>query len=72
MGKRSVRMRVTFGRRLAAHLIDRACAGLLAASFVGCWLVSLANLQAGTAAFDAAVERAAVAAVGIWGLVHMA
>lgn len=67
-----MRVRVTFGRRLAAYLIDRACAGLLAASFAGCCLVPLANLEAGTAAFDAAVERAAVAAVGIWGLVHMA
>ncbi|MEW5935113.1 MAG: RDD family protein, partial [Bacillota bacterium] len=26
----------------------------------------------GTAAFDAAIERAVAAAVGIWGLVHMA
>lgn len=61
-----------FGRRLAAYLIDRACAGLVAACLAAYLFLPLAGLDPESAAFEEAAGRACRAALGVWGLVHAA
>lgn len=60
------------GRRLVAYLVDRLCVGLVAAGAAVYVLLPVLEQDPGSAAFEAALEEAAPAAVAVWGLLHAA
>ena len=61
-----------FGRRLAAYLVDRACAGLVAACMAVYLFLPLVGHDPDAPGFEDAAGRAACAALAVWGIVQAA
>ena len=61
-----------FGRRLVAYLVDRVCAGLVAACMTVYFLLPLVGLDPDAPGFEDAAGRAICAALGVWGVVQAA